>query len=461
MIYIRASFALLVCCACGCLTGRTRSDFDELSRESSATETALSHGVAAANADDDALSRVTDLDTILRIALTRNPDLGEARERFKAALARVPASARLPDLEFKYEQWAVPLSRPWALNESSTLMFGLRQSFPAPGSLAARSRQALEDAHLAASAERVRQLDLARDVRRAYYDFYRADREYKIHLEHVDLALHLVELAREHYQAGRGTQQDVLRTIVELSRLHEDIAAIEQQLVSARALLNALMARPLDAPLGAPPDVSPSTIEVRVADLAKLMAHRPELVSAEHAVKRSEAAAGLAKSVAYWPSFMVGADYWYQPTAVTPAPTHAYGAMVAITLPWLNPAHREELEAAEHTLAADRRALESLRNTTAFQVRDAAARLDAARYSFRIIDHDLFPQAQQSFESARAAYTTGSGGDALALIDSLRSYLQVRLDRHRALALMQSSLADLERAVGADLDKTLNRRERP
>src|SRR5678816_3105779 len=66
--------------------------------------------------------------------------------RARAAGARSEAASRLPDLEAKYEQWGVPLSRPFALDRADTLMFGLRQTFPAWGSLEARGRAAQEDA---------------------------------------------------------------------------------------------------------------------------------------------------------------------------------------------------------------------------------------------------------------------------------------------------------------------------
>src|SRR5439155_20736923 len=114
-----------------------------------------------------------------------------------------------------------------------------------------------------------RKLDLAAGVRRSYYDYYRADREYRIHLEHVALASDVVELARANYRVGKGTQQDVLRTIVELSKLHNDIAAIEQQRTSARAMLNTLMARPPDAPLGPPAAFQAAAVQPRLEELER------------------------------------------------------------------------------------------------------------------------------------------------------------------------------------------------
>lgn len=436
----------------GCLAEASRKDLDAIER--AAASPTVTHSTAhdenVASDDEAALAKAADPSTILRVALAHNPDLAQARERVLAAAARARSIAHLPDPELKYEQWAVPLARPWALDEAQTIMVGLRQSFPAPGSLDAKTRVAVEEAQEGVAAIRARQLDIAQQVRHALAEYWRADREYRVHLEHVAIAEHLVELARAGYRAGRGSQQDVLRAIVEVSRLHTDVADIEQQRRSQVALLNALMARPPEAPLGPAPEPTPVEIETRFAELSRrLDAARPELAAADHAVKRSEAQVAAARQSAYWPSFMVGADYWFMPTATTPMPQHAYSGMVSLTLPWLNPQHRDELRAAEHALAADRHALAAARNAAHYQLADALARAVAAREALAVYDRDLLGQARESYESAEATYAAGQG-DALGLLDALRGLLQVRLDRLRALARLEGSLADLDRAVGED-----------
>jgi len=401
--------------------------------------------VAQARAETDVLAQEVRLQTVLDLAGRANPELQEAQERVRSATARASAAGRLPDLEAKYEQWAVPLSRPYALDEADTLMAGLRQTIPAPGVLGARSRAAKGDAEILAQAERARQQDVRARGKRAFYDYYRAYREYRIHLEHVDLEKRIVELARQNYQVGRATQQDVLRTIVDLSRLHSDVADLVQQVESSKAQLNTLMARPVDAPLGPPEDVAPELIHVQAPQLEGAVdKSRPEVAAARIGIRRSEAALDAAKTEATVPSITVGADYWYQPMSTV---RHAYGAMVSINLPWLSGRRSDQIREAEHALAADIRAVEVTRNNARFEARDALARMTAAQQSFRIIDQELVPQARQSFEAAQAAFSAGKG-DALGLLDSARSYLQVRLDDARAIARLGISVADLERALG-------------
>jgi outer membrane protein TolC len=400
--------------------------------------------------DESQLARNAQLGTILRIALERNRDVAENEARTRAAHARRKAASRLPDLEAKAELWGVPLVRPFALDRSDTVMVGVRQSFPAWGVLDARERAAAEDAGSAEEAQRAQRQEVAAQVRRTFAAYYRADRELGLHLEHVGLTSRVLELARLNQRTGHGNLRDVLRLQLELTRLHTDIASIEREHRSSRALLNALMDRSPEAPLGPPEDlVVPPTSDVAARERAA-EANRPELGAAGRAVRRSEATLEEMRRAARFPSLMVGVDYWYMP--MNSDAQHGYGAMVSLNLPWLSGRRRDQQREAEEVLRAEQHALASTRNAVRYEVRDAAARFEAARQSFQIIDQDLLGLARRSWEATQAAYAAGQG-DAGALLDALRSYLQVRIERLRSLAELASSEADLERAAGTLAEK--------
>jgi outer membrane protein TolC len=399
----------------------------------------------AASGDDAELARSARLETILRVALERNRDVAENEARARATEARSHAAARLPDLEAKYEQWGVPLARPYALNEANTLMFGVRQTFPAWGTLDARGRAAAEDAGGAADTLRARRQEVAAQVRRTYAIYYRSDQELRLHLEHAGLTSRIVELAKLNQRTGHGSVQDVLRLELELTRVHTDVARIEREQRSSRALLNALMNRPPEAPLGPPEELA----VVAGGDVATLErgvdANRPEIDAATRAIRRSEALLDAARRSARYPQLMVGLDYWYMP--MFPDFQHAYGAMVAINLPWLSGRRRDEEREAEQTVIAEKRALESAQVAVRYELRDAAARVDSAKQAFTIVDQDLLVQARKGLEATQAEYAAGRG-NAASILDALRSYLQIRIERVRALAELASSQADLERAAG-------------
>jgi outer membrane protein, heavy metal efflux system len=443
MISRTTALALAASLCTSCLAGATAREYEAALR---AAQRPVLRRVRAAG--DDTLAREARLPTILQLALARSPDVAEAEARVRAALERVPGTSRLPDLELKQEISGVPLRRPYALDQAQMLLFGLRQTFPAPGAAPARSRAALEEARAVAAARDAREQDLATRVRRVYLDLYRAEQERSSVLAQLRLVERMQALARVNQQVGRGAQQDVLRLAVEATRLRSDLATLEQQTASDRALLNAYMARSLDAPLGPLPVIRVQDGERRVAELERRMAARlPELAAARSAVRRSEALLASARAAARWPSLMLGVDYWLMPTSMGES-IHGYGAMIAFNLPWISPRRRDDVHEAEAALSADRRALEAAANLAGYQLRDAYLRHAAARRSLALIDGQLLAEATRSYEAAAAAFVAGQG-DALGLVDALRALLQTKLDRVRALVRAETALADLERAAGS------------
>lgn len=400
--------------------------------------------VSQAAKTDQALAEEATLSEVLAVALARNPELAEARDLLRAARESAPAASRLPDPELEYQLWAQPLAKPYALGEAQMHMFGLRQTFPAPGSLAAQYHAALAKASVASEAGRAREQDLIQRVRQAFAEYYRTEREYRIHLDHARLAQQILDLVRAAYQGARGSQQDVLRAAVVISRLHTDVAAIDRDRRTARGLLNTLMARAPEAPLGPPRALEPPT-EQRFLELDQVIAdRRPEIAAAESAILAREGELDASRASARWPAFMVGLQYMYMPPE---SERHNYGVMFSMNLPWLNPRHAEEVRAAEARLGAQKSALASSRQAARYELYEAIERLRAARASFIIIERDLVPLAQQNFESAETAYR-GGRADALGMLDALSSVLDVRLERERALVRVHTALADLERAGG-------------
>lgn len=431
--------------ACG---GGRHHELPEFARSHAVPTVATRVDVAA---DEATLASAVRLDVVMRVVLARNADVVEQEARVRERLARIPPSGRLPDLELKYEQWGVPLARPYALHDADTLMLGVRQTFPAYGARDARARVAEAEAEVAVYALRARQLDVVRQVVRTYAAYFLADREREIHLEHVRLTEQLLELTRGNFRTGSATEQDVLRLAVEVQALHRDLARIGRRKESAAALLNALMARDVSAPLGPAADIVPTEIKLSLAELeAIVQKQRAEVLAATKTVDRARADVDFASSNARWPTVMAGLDYWFMPTFEE---RHAYAGMVSINLPWFNPKRREDVTVAQRGLEVEQRALDAVRVVVRFEVDDAFARFTSARAAFLLTRDQLVPGALQSFRAAQAGFAAGRG-NALALIDALRSLLQLRLEEIRDLVELQVAIADLERAVGTDLART-------
>jgi outer membrane protein, heavy metal efflux system len=447
LVLTRAALAGVLATSLLACTYPRHLELDELDRSLGPAPGPRDRSVDA-GATDQVVAETGTLPAMVQLALARNPDLLVERARVEELLARIPLAARRPDLELTYEQWGVPLVRPYALNEADTIMVGLRQAFPAPGSLDARQRAAVAEAEVALYGLRSRQLDVVRQVERAYLEYGLVDREQRVHREHVELAQQIIDLTRSNVRTGGASQQEVLRVAVELQALHRDIARVEQRKRSALALLNALMGRARSAPLVPAPVTEPSKVSRTLEQLQTLAAsHRPEIVAAARGTNGGRASVDAARAAATWPSVMVGLDYMFMPFMEE---RHGYGAMVSISLPWLNPRHRDEVRAAERAVDAEQRRGHATAVAVTYEVDDAFARYQAARASYLITRNDLLPAARQSFEAARSGFATGRT-NALAVLDALRVLLDVRLDEIRGLFDLTAAIADLRRAVGTEV----------
>ena len=399
-------------------------------------------------ADEAALATRADLAALIRIAMVQNPDIAEASARVRATHATAQGTERLPDLELKYEQWGVPLTRPYALNDAATLMIGVRQTFPAAGVRGAERNAVDELTASDASKVVTHRLDVIHAVTRAYIDYAVAERERQIHLAHVELVTQILGLTQDLYRVRKGSEQDVLKLQLMLSMLHRDVVTIELRRRQASIVLNTLAGRAADAPLGPPAEIKPQRPAAPVAAYeARALARRPEIAAVVHLVKREDAMIRSATRAGRWPSIMVGLDYWFQPTSDV---RNAYGAMVGINLPWLNGKHQDDVDAAQAARDAESHAVVSTQNQVRRQVHEAYAQVAAMIEASRIAHEDLEPAAKHSLDAARAAYGSGAG-DALAVLDALRSLLDVRLDQVRADAEIARAIADLERAAGDDV----------
>src|SRR5262245_15584202 len=91
-----------------------------------------------------------------------------------------------------------------------------------------------------------------------------------------------------------------------------------------------------------------------------------------------------------------------------------------------------------------------MENMVRLAVQEAYVRAKSVQDRAVLLRTTIKPQSQQTLEISRVAYQTDRV-DFQALIDNQRVLLDVDLDYFRALSDFTQALADLERAVGADV----------
>jgi outer membrane protein TolC len=110
-------------------------------------------------------------------------------------------------------------------------------------------------------------------------------------------------------------------------------------------------------------------------------------------------------------------------------------------------ARRAEANADIDAAVANRHRVEA---RVRLAVQEAYVRVTATTQRASLLRTTVVPQSQQTLESARIAYQSDRL-DFLELIDAQRALLDAELSYFRALSDRELALADLSRAVGADV----------
>jgi outer membrane protein TolC len=267
-------------------------------------------------------------------------------------------------------------------------------------------------------------------------------------LDSVELLRQIADVSQAKYTTGRISQQDVLKPVVELSRLHTDIIMFDEQAKLATARLNILLNRMPETLLGPLIEPQEQRMLPATADLQRIALERqPELQRSRVEIERAEAELASVRSD-YKPDFSVQGGYMLMPRM-----TDAWMGRVGITWPKA-PWSRGKIDArvAEQTAAvqAAKARTQVLENMVRLAVQEAYVRATAAQERAVLLRTTIKPQSEQTLEVSRVAYQTDRV-DFQALIDNQRVLLDVNLDYFRALSDFTQALADLERAVGTDL----------
>ncbi len=402
-------------------------------------------GVARAQAPDTTRLR---LDALLAEVEAANPTLRAARLD-AAARAEVGAQVgALPDPTVGVTVFPYPLVTAMGDQRSQ---WRAEQMLPWPGTRALRARSADLAAEAAGHAADALALDLAFEVKKAYYELYRLQRTDALVRQFEQRLSAIAEAAAVRYEVGRGPQGAILQVQLARNELSERLLLLDRRQEAALRTLARLTDRrdllrggvvALVPPLPLAPD---GLLEIALRQ-------RPERQALDAEADRAATEAALARK-AFYPELGVGVMFMDMTPGGMPMMNAGQriaagiGFMVSARLPLQRGRLRARLEEARLRQAQVFARREALETQIATDLDDL---LYAARREAEVLDlyrDRLVPQAQATVESVLAAYTTGEA-DYTAFLDAERARFQVALGLEEALGRYLDATARLERALG-------------
>jgi len=368
-------------------------------------------------------------------AAAANPTVAAARLRGPIDVAGLALARERPNPEASVEFEKETPKQSFAMAVPLELG-GKREKRMAIGSATIREGEA-ETAAILAS--------IRADVRHAYFATLVADARRALMEDLRDLAVRVRDTAQQRFDAGSAPRLEVMQAELALASADNDVGAARGDADAARTQLNALLGQGLDTivqlttPLDAGAPVS------REAALALAHQANAYLAVFDRRIESQRARVALANALRV-PDVVPTASLTHDA-----APEFDYGwrAGVALAIPIFT-THRAGVAIEQATLdqvMAERQA--ALTQIDA-AVAAAAALADTRRQLYLRYRDDIVPQAQQVEQVAQDSYQLGQTG-LVALLQALQASRDVRLRSLDAAAEFQSSLADLERAIGAPL----------
>lgn len=173
-----------------------------------------------------------------RLAISTAPELKQIQANADSLEQQSVADGQLSDPQLMVGAANVPTnSFSFTQDDMTMVQVGLQQTFAPGHSLAMKSKKtkALAKAEQQKIQEQV--ATLLRNVREAWLDLYYWKQAAIVIHENQSLYKRLLKVSESEYSAGKNTQSDVLQLRVELSRLNDQSAQIDQRIDVLRAQL--------------------------------------------------------------------------------------------------------------------------------------------------------------------------------------------------------------------------------
>lgn len=393
--------------------------------------------------------------SLLDYAKSRNPDYAAMRLEAEAASERVHPAGALPDPVLRTElQNVTNYNRETGGGNLNVLpsrvgstKYTVMQSLPFWGKRDLKREAAEAEAQAAQGKAGLTWSEQAARIKTAYAQYFAVARLIRLNQEVIDLVDRMERISQARYAGGLAPQQDAIRAQVERTSMRNELIQMETEHHHTRARLNALLARPAQAPLADPEQLRPvpSPAKLDSATLEdRLRGKNPQLFTDDAKIRAAEKNRDLTYRNRY-PDFTVGVSPIQMRNRV-----NEWELMFELNIPLQQESRRSQEREAERMLDAAKARKEATANQLLADLSENITGIDTARRLEQLAQTSLLPQAELTFKAALAGYETGKV-DFATLLDAQRQIRKAKQDVIKAQAEQQGRLADIERLIGEDL----------
>ena len=282
--------------------------------------------------------------------------------------------------------------------------------------------------------------DLRAEVRRAFYRLLAADRRAEFARELSVVATRARDAAQARFDSGDAPRLDLVQAELAHARVVNATATIDGERAALEVELDVL----IGLPAGSRVEPAGELFTDGLGSVDATGSGAPvDVAVAEGHARAAAAGVGLAKALRV-PDFALGGGLTYD---APPDFTFGWKFTAGLTVP-LFTTHKAEVTRAEAQSAQAARLVQAAHAEADGRAAAAAARARALGDAVSRTARDILPATRTITDMAQASYESGQTG-MVALLQSLQTVAETRIDAVETALAFQLALADLERARAA------------
>jgi outer membrane protein, heavy metal efflux system len=386
------------------------------------------------------------LESLLRQMLAANPELQAARKRWEAMQKRPGQDSALPDPTLKLGWASAGAPYPGAglgSEPGANVGFEIAQMLPFPGKRALRGSMANQEARAESFMFEGTELNLVSRLKSAFYELQFDYDAIDVLTRNKILLERLAKVAENRYSVGQATQQDLIKSQVEISLIETRMLEFERSKRSMVAEINSLLNRDVGDTMGRPEPPGEIPALPPIESLRKTAMESSPVLRAQRAkIDTRQLGLDLARRE-YYPDFEVMGGYFNQGSM-----KDMWEVRVQMNIPiYFARKQRLGVEEAGVRLSEAQRSYRSGEQMISYRVKDQYLAAENSRRLMDLYSKLIIPQASLALESSLVSYGTGSV-DFLSVLSNFSTILENELKYCESRTRLQQAMAVLDELVG-------------
>lgn len=386
------------------------------------------------------------------LALATSPSVKRLEHEVQSAWAKAGYVDKLPDPTIGANVFGNPIETA-AGSQRANLTIG--QMIPWLERLDAKSQRACYDAMSIQEALKAEQLKVVADVRIAWYRLFVLGQQIETIKVNQAPLRSLIEVANARIATGGASEGDVKLGTLELTRLHERLVTLQQQVESTEAELNRAIGRDANHPVSIPQRLDVSLPDWSHSSLLQLaQEHQPAIIAARlrtHATRWGIEVARLERR----PNVTVNASWFLiddnrPASGVVDVGEDAWSIGAHISVPIWHGKYDAMENEAHWKHSASHASSEELENRYDAMLRDLWEQARAAHETRQLYVNTILPQARETRDVDVQSFSIGAVEFDRVMRDFL-NVLALEDGQHRATGQLAIALARIELAVGTNV----------